>query len=70
MLSETRKSALRTLVLSTLDGETGGKSFADLFLISGAEPSELKMTLFKLELEGLIEEPVANFYKKREGKKG
>ncbi|MFH0961270.1 MAG: hypothetical protein V1820_01150 [archaeon] len=62
MFSEIREKSLRRLILTSLGG-LKGLPFSELFLISGAPPVELKNLLFRMELERLIEEPVANFYR-------
>ncbi len=62
MLSEVKNSALRTLIRASLETKKI-LTFSDLFIISGVPPSELKEVLFKMELEGIIEEPIVNSYR-------
>jgi|GEM_PF-3816774 len=62
MLSEVKNSALRTLIRTSLETKKI-LTFSDLFIISQVPPSELKEALFKMELEGIIEETVANSYR-------
>lgn len=62
MLSEVKNSALRTLIRASLETKKV-LTFSDLFIISQVPPSELKEALFKMELEGIIEETVVNSYR-------
>jgi hypothetical protein len=65
LLTDVKTASARTFVLSTLNNRPEGVRFSEFFLSSNlsATPSELKQVLFKLELEGVIEEPVPTLYR-------